>query len=575
MSKFIILSILAISVAAAATTTCPLAGPVFPAPRRAINSTSFDKATVRFMSELKKILRPANGTRYTAIGPDTTSFTVQVYSIHNQQPLFEYYHTATSARNNTIGVNRVDENTVFRTGSVSKLWAVMILLMASGDGVLHEPVHKYIPELQHAIDELKGNETGFDEIDNVKWEEITIGEVVSQTAGLARSYGLGDRAANPQPMVDIGFPELRDSEVPTCGFMPACNRAEYFAGPAKRHPVVPASTSSVYSNDAYQLLGYVIESLAGDRLEDLVNERLIKRLNLTGSFYTKPTDSVGIIPGPINETTWGADFGDLTPTGGIYSSTKDLSTLGRAILNHDLLSPALTRRWMKLVARTADRSISTGAPFEVYHLNEPRAIDLFTKSGDIGAYSAMVGLSPDHEVGVTILAAGQRTTASVAALGDLFSTIIIPGLEDAAKDEAKRQFAGTYISKTDKLTLATDGGSGLRITEWKSRGKNMLEALASLQWVKPEGDIDVRLYPTGLKSGDKISFRAIVTAPSPTGPPNGPMTNVCVSWLTVDSPVYGSVAVDEFVFELGQAGNAVTVSPRALRTSLRRDTSQN
>ncbi|KAL4792670.1 beta-lactamase/transpeptidase-like protein [Aspergillus venezuelensis] len=572
---FILLFILAASVAATPTLTCPLAGPVFLAPKSVIDSTAFRNATADFTNELKKILRPANGTEYTAIDPDLTSFTVQVYSAHDQKPLFEYYNTATSARNNTIGVNRVDENTVFRVGSVSKLWAVLVLLMESGDSALHEPVYKYIPELEAIVEESKWNDTLSDDIDNVRWEEITIGELASQMAGLERSYGLGDRATNMETMMEIGFPELKKALIPKCGLMPACERDEYFEGPVSRHPVVPSSSSPVYSNDAYQLLGYVIEEMAGDRLERLVNERLIERLNLTRSSYTKPDDSVGIIPGPINQTAWDTEFGDLTPTGGIYSSTKDLSTLGRAILNHDLLSPALTRRWMKPVARTADRGVSVGTPFEIYHLNEPRAIDLFTKSGDIGAYSALVGLSPDHNIGVTVFAAGERTTPSVAALGDLLSTIIISGIEEAAKEEATHNFAGTYSTKTNKLTIATDDGPGLRITEWTNRGKDMLEALATLQWVQPEGELDVRLYPTGLKSRNKISFRAIVTAPAPTGPPNGPMTNVCVSWLTVDSPVYGSVAVDEFVFEIGQAGKALTVTPRALRTSLRRDTMQN
>ncbi|KAL4947876.1 beta-lactamase/transpeptidase-like protein [Aspergillus filifer] len=572
---FILPFILVASVAATSKLTCPLAGPIFPAPRSARDSPALKNATVNFTSELKKILRPANGTQYTAIDPDLTSFAVQVYSAHDQKPLFEYYHTATSARNNTIGVNRVDEDTVFRVGSISKLWAVLVLLTESGDAALHEPVYKYIPELEVIVEDAKGNEALSDEIDNVNWEEITIGELASQMAGLERSYGLGDRATNQEPMIEIGFPELKKALVPKCGFMPACERDQFFEGPVSRHPVVPSSSSPVYSNDAYQLLGYVIEAMAGDRLEKLVNERLTERLNLTRSSYTKPDDRVGIIPEPINETAWDTEFGDLTPAGGIYSSTKDLSTLGRAILNHDLLSSALTRRWMKPVARTADRGISVGTPFEIYHLNEPRAIDLFTKSGDIGAYSAMIGLSPDHDIGVTIFAAGERATPSVAALGDLLSTIIISGIEQAAKEEAKRHFAGTYTTETDKMTIATDHGPGLRITEWTNRSKDMLEALRTLQWVKPEGDVDVRLYPTGLKSRNKVSFRAIVTAPAPTGPPNGPMTNVCVSWLTIDSPVYGSVAVDEFVFEIGQGGKATTVTPRVLRTSLRRDTTQN
>ncbi|KAL4926688.1 serine hydrolase domain-containing protein [Aspergillus undulatus] len=541
--------------------TCPLAGPIFPAPNSPSDSVAFEKAIANLTKSIENKLTPANSTQYTAIDPDQTSFTVQVYSARHSKPLFEYYHTATSAQNNTIGVNTVDQDTVFRIGSVSKLWAVLLLLMESGDAALHEPLHKYIPELRETTDDLKDNVTVFSGIDNANWEHITIGELASHTAGLGRSYGLGDRSTDPSPMLKLGFPHLADSLIPKCGFGPMCNRAEFFENAVKRPPVVSTSSSPVYSNDAFQLLGYVIEEMAGEKIRHQVDKRLIERLELTRSSYSKPADRVGIIPGPLNATAWDMDYADMTLSGGIYSSTKDLSTLGRAILNNDLLSPALTRRWLKPVARTADRAISVGAPFEIYHLNQPRPIDLFAKSGDIGAYSAMVGLSPEHNVGFTILAAG-----------DLVTTIMIPALDAVAKEEARLQFGGTYTSGSDKLTLITDEGPGLRITKWENKGKDMLESLASLQWERPEGELDVRLYPSGLRSHNKISFRAIMTAPPPTGPPNGPFTNVCISWLTVDSPVYGSIAVDDFVFEIRKEGNALSVSPRVLRTTLRRDT---
>ncbi|KAL4757456.1 beta-lactamase/transpeptidase-like protein [Aspergillus foveolatus] len=485
MRRILLLSALAAH--AAQIKICPLGGPVFPAAQRPGESAAMKQATRDFTESLHEILYPVNVSLTAAIDPDLTSFAVQVYSARDPKPLFEYYHTATSARNNTLGVNGIDGDTVFRIGSCSKIWTVLLLLMETGEALFHEPVWKYLPEVENAIEELGG---GLNEIDHVHWKDVTIGDLVSQTAGLERSYGLGDHAATTAPMEGLGFPPLQQKEVPECSLEPSCDR-----------------------------------------------ER---------------------------------------KTGGIYSSTKDMSVLGRAILNSELLSPTLTRQWLKPRAHTADPAFSVGAPWEIFTLSEPRMIDLYTKSGDLGSYSSMMGLSPEHDVGFTVLAAGQKTHNAVWALGDLISTIVIPALDAAGKEEASFRFAGTYASGNDALTIITDAGPGLKVTKWSSNGKDLLESMKMLQWGGPYEDIDVRLYPTGLKSPAQpgrstqimVSFRSVVSYPIPVGA--GPMTRTCLTWLTVDGQVYGSVGIDEFVFHVGEDGDAVRVSPRVLRTSLDR-----
>ncbi|KAL4746355.1 hypothetical protein BDW72DRAFT_210498 [Aspergillus terricola var. indicus] len=478
-----------VSQAAAQIKICPLGGPIFPAAQRAGDSAAMKQAARSFTESLHDIMHPASTSLITAIDPDLTSFAVQVYSARDSKPLLEYYHTATSARNNTLGVNRIDGDTVFRIGSCSKIWTVLLLLMETGEELFHEPVRKYFPEVENAIEDLDGD---LNEVDEVRWKDVTIGDLVSQMAGLERSYGLGDHAATAGLMEQLGFPPLEKEEIPECGLEPTCHR---------------------------------------------------ERKNRTG---------------------------------GIYSSTKDMSVLGRAILNSELLSPTLTRKWLKPRAHTADLAFSVGAPWEIFTLNEPRVIDLYTKSGDLGSYSSMMGLSPEHDVGFTILAAGQGTHNAVWALGDLVSTIVIPSLDAAGKEEASPRFAGTYASGNDTLTIITDDGPGLKVTEWRINGENLLESMNMLQWGGPYEDIDVRLYPTGLKSPAQpgrstqtmVSFRSVVSYPVPVG--TGPMTRTCLTWLTVDGQVYGSVGIDEFVFQVGADGNAVRVSPRGLRTSLDR-----
>lgn len=77
--------------------------------------------------------------------------------------------------------------------------------------------------------------------------------------------------------------------------------------------MLPTSSGPVYSNDAFQLLAYAIEEISGMSYQELLEKRLIQRLGLTHSSYGKPLDSLGIIPGPRNMTSWDTDLGDLTP----------------------------------------------------------------------------------------------------------------------------------------------------------------------------------------------------------------------------------------------------------------------
>lgn len=249
--------------------------------------------------------------------------------------------------------------------------------------------------------------------------------------------------------------------------------------------------------------------------------------------------------------------------GGLYASTKDMVKLGRAVLNNTLLSPAMTRRWMKPATHTGSLTASVGAPWEIFTIPTSRAVDVYTKSGDLGSYSSMTALSPDHGVGFTILAAGNDTSAVVQTLTQAVMEVLVPALDAAAKEEAISRFTGTYAQdKTNSsITITTDGGPGLKVENWVSDSVDMIATIQAL-----EGDStapSVRLYPTGLESSGQVLFVAIIQQLE-----SASSQVPCTTWYMVDSQVYGNVGVDEFLFEVDSKGDAVAVSPRALRTVL-------
>ena len=139
---------------------------------------------------------------------------------------------------------------------------------------------------------------------------------------------------------------------------------EFFDGILKVHPQAPTSTAPLYSNAAFQILGYALEEITEKSFETLMEDELIKPLNLTRSSYSHPSMNISVIPDDPISSQWNADTKGMTPwvfsissksmtilisyrAGGLYSSSKDMAAIGRAILNSTLLPPAVTRRWVR------------------------------------------------------------------------------------------------------------------------------------------------------------------------------------------------------------------------------------
>lgn len=252
-----------------------------------------------------------------------------------------------------------------------------------------------------------------------------------------------------------------------------------------------------------------------------------------------------------------------------------MTTIGRAVLRDALLPASTRRRWMKPLTQTGYPGSTVGAPWEIYsYLLNSRVVDLYTKAGNTAGYASMLALSPDHEVGFTIMSANAQTSNaalqySVGYLSDMISGVILPTLEASAKTEAKYKYEGVYRSKTgnSSIIVKSDSEPGLNVTQWVFHGKDTFKALGDIM-----GNVNsVRLYPTGLEKfkSNELSFRAIIQDLAPAKG-IGPFTRSCKSWETINQAFYGNVGLDEFVFTLDDDGNGKTLTPRAWREELTR-----
>ncbi|KAJ5087561.1 hypothetical protein N7456_011177 [Penicillium angulare] len=568
---------------ASAVNYCPFYGPEYPPVTTQLHENEIFKAAVNTFTT----------TLDTALATDqsinTTSFAIQLFSTEDSasDPLFAYYYTSPATRNASVGVTSITGDTVFRVASVSKIWTVYLwLIKAGGDKLFNEPIIKYVPELRDMVHQQRRNKTQqANNVDFAKWADVTIGELAGQMAGISRDYGFTDIAHSlpPATLQALGFPLLDKAQTPICGASTPCNRTGLFHGLPNSHPIFPTSHSPAYSNAAFQILAYALEKITHKPFEDLLSEAIIEPLGLTKSSYSAPESKYGVIPGTEASSFWSFDVGEETPAGGIYSSPNDLSTVGRSILSNTLLSPALTRRWLKPISHTSSLDFAAGRPWEIFSFKRAssRTIDLFTKTGDLVSYAALLALSPDHNIGFSVLSAGENSTIvtnSVPSLSNLITKIFIPALEEAAKQEAKK-YTGTYATGSSSLTLAIDENPGLAVKSWTNNGVNMLQTVKTLYQAANVDDISVRLYYSELeysaKSGSRfVGFRAVIqnlAGRDVSAPFDGIFSQACVSWEVINAVPYGNVGLDEFLFEVNRDGDVVSIQPRALRVTLKRN----
>jgi CubicO group peptidase (beta-lactamase class C family) len=159
----------------AAIPNCPYLGAVFPKPTNLTDSDPIQQA----LADLDAAFQAYESN--PASSPNLTSWSVQVFSASQGTPLWENYHTAPNV--NDSYVSKVDGDTIYRLGSVTKIFTILTFLVEAGDKYWNMPITEYIPELAQlaAIDS-----SDYNQVMNVSWEDVTLGGLASQMAGIVR-----------------------------------------------------------------------------------------------------------------------------------------------------------------------------------------------------------------------------------------------------------------------------------------------------------------------------------------------------------------------------------------------------
>ncbi|CAN9346863.1 unnamed protein product [Alternaria sp. RS040] len=377
-----------------------------------------------------------------------SSFSVEITS--SEETLWSYHNTARERNASRPDIPEVNGDALYRIASITKTFTVLGILYqhAAGNLSLDATVNTYLKELGQKSD------------GGIPWKDITLRSLASQLSGLPRECKLPiDKEHN---------------------LFDGCQTEEdLFKQVNKLAPLFAPNQKSSYSNLAFELLGLVLSRVSNRTYEAYIDEAIFKPLNMSTSTLSKPADSAGVIPaGP---QFWDVQEGVQNPTGGIYSSSSDLSKYLRYVLTHfNAITHAIN--WLHPVSHSHGSNSFYGMPWEIFTTdrilpNSNRTIRVISKGGGLPGYTSIIMTVPEYDLGITILIAGPNKI--FAKIQSIVLTTMIQVAEKIAIRQLSDRYAGTYSAADPKLNSTvrlTADHRGLVVTTWISNGTDVFES---------------------------------------------------------------------------------------------------
>lgn len=89
---------------------------------------------------------------------------------------------------------------------------------------------------------------------------------------------------------------------------------EFFTNFIHRAPVFLPATTPIFSNAAFQILGYILEAITDKPFSSMLENDILGPLNMTDSSLLAPSESTdGVIPASKSASGWAALLGDESP----------------------------------------------------------------------------------------------------------------------------------------------------------------------------------------------------------------------------------------------------------------------
>lgn len=314
--KCFVISITAVALfSSVIASSCPPLGAVLPPPQ----APSQNEAVKTANQKLKSTIDSSFSSKL-----NTSGISIMVKSIHEDKPLFSYHFTPPVLSD--IGTAAIDDNTIFRVGSLSKIFPALAALQSNSIH-MDDSVLEYIPELKNAA--AAGS------AEAIPWEDVTVDSLMTHLSGLATDsksssnflfssiVGFEKLTLNTaafdlgifpiQLWQTIGLPAIPEGTGPNCSGLPgtqACTKDDLVKDLQKREPIYLPYTSPSYSNVGFALLGMVIDAATNKSYIDNIQNDIFNIANMNSSSFNgfvKSFPENGFVP--VGESTWNVTLG--------------------------------------------------------------------------------------------------------------------------------------------------------------------------------------------------------------------------------------------------------------------------
>jgi CubicO group peptidase (beta-lactamase class C family) len=321
----------------------------------------------------------------------------------------------------------VTADTIFRIGSVTKMFTALGLVMLAEEGKLRldGPVREFAPDAPYTNPHEDTN-------------PVTVAQLLEHTAG---------------------FQDLTKEEFEHSDSKPLTLEEGLAFQPASRIVRWKPGLHSVYSNAGYGLAGYVLQTVAKTRYEDFIAERIFQPLDMSSSgFFLNDLTAQRLATGYGSDAITPLPYWHMLmrPFGGINSTPRDMANFVRFLLSEGqvgdrrLVRPeSIARMEVPLTSLAARSGLLYG--YGLGNDQKFRKGVLFNgHAGDGDGYLSQVGYNQDTGLGYFITINALRLRAMSVMRREIESWIIrdldVPHPPPAVrlKDTVLQRYAGDY-----------------------------------------------------------------------------------------------------------------------------------
>ena len=270
---------------------------------------------------------------------------------------------------------KADENTIYRVGSVSKLFTDIAIMKKreSGDIDIDSPIQIYLPKFNP---ENKFNN-----------EPITLRQLMSHRAGILREPAYGNYFADNETSLKKTVESVINSSL-----------------------IHPPGTMTKYSNAGIAVVGYTLEKVFQKPYVEFMQQNILNPLGMNASsFEFKNSMSLNL----AKATMWSYDGRSfkaprfelgMIPAGSLYSSVTDLTKFLNMILSDGSLNGERfvnpnTLKEMFTPQFSDSEESGYGIGFRVSKHNGYKMI---SHGGAIYGYSTQLSALPEPKIGVVV-----------------------------------------------------------------------------------------------------------------------------------------------------------------------------